>query len=537
MEKSNKYYDLIIELIKENKKFAGHEAILDEIADDVYNHAKVVLSSVTNEDVVAAYLEKVISTSIITVSKKLNHNVRPQTSSAVDAIMAARRAAAESRAAMYHYTAPVNTELVDKMINGAEPLPKNDVPVVETLPEEVNCNIEAETLQEELTETVDDFSNTDLLNELSDSLEPAETLQEPELSVEEPETLPVEEKQEDDIVIDSVEEIPQETEELQVVESPIESEDTLLNFSIDENANVEIVNAAEETDESMAEPVLDNFIQDEPEESAMDITTEPSLIETDSLPIENETSPENEFAIPEESIELSEDLSENVIGNTDTQISEEQPLEILQESIPEINLGMEPVSDAGLESSLPNDSKPLELADTQDENLLSLAPEENSEDLLEAADTADTLTLEPDNSGFEELQPDIGLETSFEEPESLLEAESDELPELTPVDDLKLEEEPIAEQLGDNAHVQENIKPDYSCFNYTPEPGDSLWSESDVRNALAEIEKKNPEYNIDKVYELRYNNGCNVKDISTELNLSEEKVIDALIEISMLVKD
>ena len=267
------------------------------------------------------------------------------------------------------------------------------------------------------------------------------------------------------------------------------------------------------------------------------LTTEPSLIETDSLPIENETSPENEFAIPEESIELSEDLSENVIGNTDTQISEEQPLEILQESIPEINLGMEPVSDAGLESSLPNDSEPLELADTQDENLLSLAPEENSEDVLEAADTADALTLEPDNNGFEELQPDIGLETSFEEPESLLEAESDELPELTPVDDLKLEEEPIAEQLGDNAHVQENIKPDYSCFNYTPEPGDSLWNESDVRNALAEIEKKNPEYNIDKVYELRYNNGCNVKDISTELNLSEEKVIDALIEISMLVKD
>ena len=111
------------------------------------------------------------------------------------------------------------------------------------------------------------------------------------------------------------------------------------------------------------------------------------------------------------------------------------------------------------------------------------------------------------------------------------------MPELTPVDDLKLEEEPIAEQLGDNAQVQGNIKPDYSCFNYTPEPGDSLWNESDVRNALAEIEKKNPEYNIDKVYKLRYNNGCNVKDISTELNLSEEKVIDALIEISMLVKD
>ena len=75
MEK-NKYYDLIVELIKENQKFPGHEDILDAIAEDVYNHAKVVLNSVTNEDVISAYLEKVISTSIITVSKKLNKNTR-----------------------------------------------------------------------------------------------------------------------------------------------------------------------------------------------------------------------------------------------------------------------------------------------------------------------------------------------------------------------------------------------------------------------------------------------------------------------------
>lgn len=72
MEK--KYYDLIISLIKNHRKYNGYEAILEDIANDVFEHAKVVLSSVDNEEVVTAYLNKVVTTSIITVPKKLNFN-------------------------------------------------------------------------------------------------------------------------------------------------------------------------------------------------------------------------------------------------------------------------------------------------------------------------------------------------------------------------------------------------------------------------------------------------------------------------------
>ncbi len=74
MEK--KYYDIITSLIKENSKFAGCEPILEDIVQDVYNHSKVVLGSVTNEDVISAYLRKVVATSLITVPKKLNFNTR-----------------------------------------------------------------------------------------------------------------------------------------------------------------------------------------------------------------------------------------------------------------------------------------------------------------------------------------------------------------------------------------------------------------------------------------------------------------------------
>lgn len=74
MEK--KYYDIIVTLIKKNEKFIGCEPILDDIAQDVYEHSKVVLGSVSNEDVIAAYLNKVVATSLITVPKKLNYSTR-----------------------------------------------------------------------------------------------------------------------------------------------------------------------------------------------------------------------------------------------------------------------------------------------------------------------------------------------------------------------------------------------------------------------------------------------------------------------------
>lgn len=72
----NKYYDLIISLIKNHRKYPGLESILEDIANDVIEQSKVVVSTVTNEDVVKAYLEKIISTSIIRVSKKMNLNTR-----------------------------------------------------------------------------------------------------------------------------------------------------------------------------------------------------------------------------------------------------------------------------------------------------------------------------------------------------------------------------------------------------------------------------------------------------------------------------
>lgn len=74
MEK--KYYDLIITLIKEHKKFSGYEPLLEDIAKDVYERANVILGTVTNEDVISSYINKIIPTSIISLSKKMDYNNR-----------------------------------------------------------------------------------------------------------------------------------------------------------------------------------------------------------------------------------------------------------------------------------------------------------------------------------------------------------------------------------------------------------------------------------------------------------------------------
>ena len=71
MERTNKYYSIIENLVKQHKKYPGNEAILDDIIDDVYSHAEVIINSINNDGVIIAYLEKVVSTSIITVPKRM----------------------------------------------------------------------------------------------------------------------------------------------------------------------------------------------------------------------------------------------------------------------------------------------------------------------------------------------------------------------------------------------------------------------------------------------------------------------------------
>ena len=69
---NNKYYDLIVSLVKQHRKYPECASILEDIVADVYQRANFVLTTITDENVLKEYLNKLVSTSIIIMSKKLN---------------------------------------------------------------------------------------------------------------------------------------------------------------------------------------------------------------------------------------------------------------------------------------------------------------------------------------------------------------------------------------------------------------------------------------------------------------------------------
>ena len=73
MEK--KYYDLIITLIKNHRRYPGLESLLEEIANDVYERSKVIFETIDNETTISEYIKKVVATSIVTVPKKIDLNI------------------------------------------------------------------------------------------------------------------------------------------------------------------------------------------------------------------------------------------------------------------------------------------------------------------------------------------------------------------------------------------------------------------------------------------------------------------------------
>lgn len=477
MEK-NKYYDLIVELIKENQKFPGHEDILDAIAEDVYNHAKVVLNSVTNEDVISAYLEKVISTSIITVSKKLNKNTRMRSSNAVDAIIAARKAAAATKLSsvkaetVEKVDLTVNTELVDKMINGIavqqEPTehlqePEEEAPNFEPITDSLNIPEETPVLEDSVPAESDEY-----LNQISSA-----DFEEPVLQEEEDEVLlDINSDESLNMDIDNIAEIESPTEEEEEEEEEIPSVDFNQEFTI------------EDSSAGITELTPPNSDVTEAEESLID-TSQEELKSDESI----------------DEYKDSENLTETFIEES------EPPQDILEET---------------------NSSEEIGEEDTSN-NLLEDVSQGVDELFAETGNDVDTLPeiSEEINMGFDVIS----------ETEALPLEENSSIQDLEEINSAGAD---IIDEDANSAQDTraENIAiPDYSLFSYNPEPQESLWNEADVEEALTTIDKKEPDSNIFELYKLRYNKGYTVDKICKELNLDKESVIDSLIEISLLVKE
>lgn len=301
MEK--KYYELIVSLIRNHRKFAGYESILDDIVEDVYNHAKIVMDSVTNEEVIISYLTKVIGTSIITVPKKLNINTRVKHHSITIEPQPVQEIIKEEPPAPQPVTEniveqdinevqefPIEEEeifvenndnevetlvleqnsvdktLVDKMINGAI-----EEPVIEEVAEEIELPEELEEISEQIFEP-EEATEELLLEESAPELE--ENL---EITESEPEEEPI---AEENFIEESITEPETEQEELN-----LQTED---NFLIEENTDEPVLEEVEELN------ISEEFSTDLPEEKTV---LEEELLEDGISDTEMEAQTAN-FALP-----------------------------------------------------------------------------------------------------------------------------------------------------------------------------------------------------------------------------------------------
>ncbi len=541
MEKENKYYGIIENLVKKHKKFPGLESILEDIIDDVYSHSEVIIKTVTNEDVINAYLEKVVSTSIITVPKKMNFHPEIKHRSFI----------------REHNTIKVDQKLIDKMINAPEII-KPIEPVAEEVKQE-EISVEEEHPQIIQEPIIDDSVNIDTID-LEMQPEPYKTQEVASLDFEQAET----EEAEEAVTTNS-------PSNVQNIDNSIDlgnftetiPDDLSINFADDNNDINELADepisldteeiseaplAIEEpepfkSDEVIepAEIILPETLEAEQNE-VLDLSEDASIEEfKEGLEVkateEDITESSTDFTDLVENTENEEDLASFDFSNEIEETNDEENHTELENLDQNSELTASSDIQDDITEILTTDENPddLEVFGTSQEELALPEEEEelnpvisDSDDLIDSGNLNEDFALNPVEDELEEFMPEASGEldllqggdiSSLEElePEPLFEPE--ELTEVSP-------EEP-----------QTFATTDYSKFDFTPEnnePDNNIDIEL-VAKDLQELANKNPDLNILEIYNMKYKENAQISQIAAKLDLSENKVIDALNEIIAVI--
>lgn len=566
MEKDNKYYNIIADIVKKHRKFTGLEAILDDIIDDVYNHSEVIINSVPNESVISAYLEKVVSTSIITVPKKMGFH--PEIKHVTVSTLPQQPQQAPQPVIANEITKKVDNTLVDRMINSAESASIDSEPdLLEIAADKSESNdIIDEPIQEEQKTLLDSFSDDVLTEELDVSVKDedentdlfalSEQIVDNDLTQELQDDLPVDkledaavENHEDNII----DELPTEGLEInEVVENSVSDNDFLQEQTEDsdlasENTEADNVqNLETQKDDNVLEEIsdkndlLENFIEtdenedEEPLQEAIEETEE--FVEKDKEEgfLENDNSIE-ELCLTENETDVP------VLDSTD---ESDEDL-ILDDSSAETELDAAPVEEVeqnDLELQISDDVEPVVDIDNSVEELLPEVGEANSE--IFQTENSETLELEPTGDDFLQVESDDSLDLepvndSFED--SLTIDSSDELLESPETDEFELnlneETEAPIELEVENNEPEKFTTTDFSKFDFNPEAvetDDALDTDLIVKD-IQDLANKRPELKVIDVYNMKYKDNKSVSEISTELGIGEDSVIDALNEIIAVI--
>lgn len=541
MEKENKYYGIIENLVKKHKKFPGLESILEDIIDDVYSHSEVIIKTVTNEDVINAYLEKVVSTSIITVPKKMNFHPEIKHRSFI----------------REHNTIKVDQKLIDKMINAPEII-KPIEPVAEEVKQE-EISVEEEHPQIIQEPIIDDSVNIDTID-LEMQPEPYKTQEVASLDFEQAET----EEAEETVTTNS-------PSDVQNIDNSIDlgnftetiPDDLSINFADDNNDINELTDepisldteeisevplAIEESEtfksDEVIEPaeiILPETLEAEQNE-VLDLSEDASIEEFNEgleveAPEEDITESSTDFTDLVENTENEEDLASFDFSNEIEETNEEENHTELENLDQNSELTASSDIQDDITEMLTTDENPddLEVFGTSQEELALPEEEEelnpvisDSDDLIDSGNLNEDFALNPVEDELEEFMPEASGELDL-----LQGGDISSLEELEP--------EPLFEQ-----EEQTEVSPeepqtfattDYSKFDFTPEnnePDNNIDIEL-VAKDLQELANKNPDLNILEIYNMKYKENAQISQIAAKLDLSENKVIDALNEIIAVI--
>lgn len=564
MEKDNKYYNIIADIVKKHRKFAGLEAILDDIIDDVYNHSEIIINSVPNESVISAYLEKVVSTSIITVPKKMGFH--PEIKHVTVSTLPQQPQQAPQPVIANEIIKKVDNTLVDRMINSAESASTDSEPdLLEIAADKSESNdIIDEPIQEEQKTLLDSFDDDVLTEELDVSVKDedentdlfalSEQIVDNDLTQELQDDLPVDkledaavENHEDNII----DELPTEGLEInEVVENSVSDNDFLQEQTEDSDLVLDktdadnVLNLETQKDDNVLEEIsdkndlLENFIEtdenedEEPLQEAVEETEESVENDNEEVFLEDDNNIE-ELSLTETDVPVLDSIDES---NEDLN---------LDDSSAEIELDAAPVEEVeqnDLELQISDDVEPVVDIDNSVEELLPEVGEANSE--IFQTENSETLELEPSGDDFLQVESDDSLDLepvndSFED--SLTIDSSDELLESPETDEFELnlneETEATIELEVENNEPEKFVTTDFSKFDFNPEAvetDDALDTDLIVKD-IQDLANKRPELKVIDVYNMKYKDNKSVSEISTELGIDEDSVIDALNEIIAVI--
>ena len=182
------------------------------------------------------------------------------------------------------------------------------------------------------------------------------------------------------------------------------------------------------------------------------------------------------------------------------------------------------------------------------EDLLPKADETN-DDVLQTEES-ENFELEQSGNDFLQVEGDDSFELESVDDNLAFSDEltldsGDELLESTESDgfELNLNEEadsPVELEIVGDAKNDESEKfavTDFSKFNFNPENvdiNDTLDTDLIVKD-IQDLANKRPELKIIDVYNMKYKDNKSISDISTELGMDENSVIDALNEIIAVI--